>query len=105
LKFNCIRICKELINNIIKHSLSTEIIISINFVGGVLTISINYNGKGINDEKAKLIMENNRGLGLKSIYGRIQILDGVLNYYTENEQKASVIFSIPIKSDYAQNEN
>ncbi len=99
------RICNEILTNIIKHSNSSEIDINITFTLNKLSISINYNGNGINDEDVKTILKTSEGLGLKSIYGRIQVLKGIINYFVTNTSENGVLISIPvqIQGDVKQN--
>jgi signal transduction histidine kinase len=89
------RSCKEVLNNIIKHSSSSEITIDINFAAGQLMVSMCYNGSGIDNEEVKSIMKTNKGLGLKSIYGRMQILGGQVNYF-KKQGINEVSLSVPI---------
>ncbi len=91
------RVCKESINNILKHSGSTEININLNFTPELISIAIKYNGTGINDADVKRIMENNKGVGLKSLYSRMQVLDGKINYTTEANQPAAILIEVPVK--------
>ncbi|MDP3556268.1 MAG: ATP-binding protein [Bacteroidota bacterium] len=90
------RICKEVLNNILKHSRASDIFIKLEITQESLTIIIKYNGTGINDDQVKIIMENNKGLGLKSIYSRAQILNGKINYFSQKND-ASVLIQVPIK--------
>jgi signal transduction histidine kinase len=91
------RTCKEVLTNIIKHSNSNEINININFSRNRLTVSINYNGSGINDEDAKTSIRTTKGLGLKSIYSRIQVLKGSINYFVMSSNESKVLMNIPIQ--------
>jgi two-component system NarL family sensor kinase len=91
------RVCKEVINNVIKHSESKEIIVTMEHTPESLVIKIKHEGKGINDEDVKLILQNNQGLGLKSLYGRMQILDGSINYISKQGEESLILIRIPIK--------
>jgi signal transduction histidine kinase len=93
------RVCKEIINNILKHSNSSEIDLNLNFTTDLINMVITYNGKGINDEDAKVIMGKSKGLGLKSIYSRVQILDGNLKYTAPNRELAAVHIQVPVKTE------
>lgn len=99
------RTCKEVLTNIIKHSNSTQIKININFALKRLTIDINYNGKGINDEDIKTKISTSEGLGLKSIYSRIQVLKGSINYFVLSDHECKILMNIPVivQEDAKQN--
>ncbi len=89
------RTCKEILTNILKHGNATLVNININFTNNQLSISIKHDGNGINNEDVKNILKTNKGLGLKSIYGRIQILGGTINYQTQTKG-ALIAILIPI---------
>lgn len=99
------RTCKEVLTNILKHSNAKEIGININFVQNHLSILINYDGNGINDEDVKHILKTSKGLGLKSIFSRIQIMGGLIQYFKDDNNSASVTIDIPIlkEADAQQN--
>ncbi len=91
------RLCKEILTNIIKHSAANEIEIIINFVNEQLFISVRYNGMGIDEEDIRNIIQTNKSTGLKSIYGRMQILGGRINYL-KNQNVNEVALSLPAKA-------
>lgn len=95
LELQLFRTCKEVLNNILKHSNSSKITISLIYKDESLSINFNYNARGINDDDVKRILKNNKGLGLMSIFGRVQILGGKINYYTHDENHSSVLISLP----------
>jgi two-component system, NarL family, sensor kinase len=92
------RICKEVLNNILKHSGATAVAINLNFVPDLLSVSVTYNGNGINDEEARARMQTGKGLGLKSIYSRVQILEAKLNYIIQSPGKCSVLLQVPAEA-------
>lgn len=93
------RICKELLNNILKHSASSKITVNFQSLPQLFTVSIHYNGNGINDENVKSLMDNNKGLGLKSLYSRAQVLNASINYFTETGKDARILLQLPIKTE------
>ncbi|MGE0567080.1 MAG: sensor histidine kinase [Bacteroidia bacterium] len=97
LEIQLYRVCKELINNILKHSNSTKVRLDIKKTNNALDIIIEYNGKGINDNDVQTIISgNNKGLGLKSIYSRVQIMKGQIHYVTPDNKNAKIVIQIPI---------
>jgi signal transduction histidine kinase len=80
------RIVKELINNIIKHSKSTQVNIKTELNDTILFIEITYNGVGISNEDVNYLIGAGKGIGLKSIQSRVQLTNSKLNYiYKPNE--------------------
>ena len=69
------RIIQELLNNIIKHSQATEVIIQFNKHSDRLTITIEDNGRGFNVDEAT--SSHNAGIG--TIKSRVNFLNGQLN--------------------------
>lgn len=92
------RIIQEVFNNIIKHAEATELLIQINFLPGVLTITITDNGKGF-DFTLQDINENpNFGLGLRNMQSRAQLVGAQFNLASIPRIGTSVILSLPFSS-------
>lgn len=91
------RVCKEVIHNVIKHSGATDISINFELNSDTVIITVGYNGIGINDVDVKNILKNNTGIGLKSLYGRMQAMNGSINYYTEQGQHSIISIRSPVK--------
>lgn len=91
------RVCKEVIHNIIKHGKSTQLEIDVEMNREVLKVMLRYNGVGINDADVRNIIKNSEGIGLKSLMGRIQALNGSINYIAEQDQNPHILISIPRK--------
>lgn len=64
------RIIQELVQNIIKHAEATEAIVQVSCEHDLLSITVEDNGKGIND------VQEGVGLGLKSIEARVNEFSG-----------------------------
>jgi signal transduction histidine kinase len=77
---NIYRVYQEVLHNIIKYSNATQvkIICSINDAG--MKISITHNGTPFTNGDAERLIRNQKGLGLKTIYGRLAILNGSIDY-------------------------
>lgn len=89
------RLCKEILNNIIKHANATLIEVRITSINKKLEIEITHNGKGITDDEVKYLIEANKGVGLRSIFSRAQLTESVIKYIvTPNESK--VLIETPI---------
>jgi two-component system NarL family sensor kinase len=72
---NIFRIVQELLNNALKHSKATQILVSCSQNGNRFYISIEDNGVGFDISG----IEENQGLGIKNIKSRIELLHGSLD--------------------------
>ena len=85
------RIVQELLNNVMKHSEATELMIQITSIEGSLNIMIEDNGKGFNTET---VTERN-GLGLKNLQLRTELLSGSINFDSQPGAGTTVMLDIP----------
>jgi len=69
------RILQELMNNSLRHGKSTRITINLSEADGRFTCHYTDNGKGMDAQTLK----NARGLGLRNIENRIEILEGTFS--------------------------
>jgi two-component system, NarL family, sensor kinase len=74
------RIIHELVNNILKHSNSTFIHLSQNTKENFFYLRIHHDGKGLNQEKYDKLSSSPKGLGLKNIRSRIELLNGKIYF-------------------------
>ena len=88
------RICLEIINNLIKHSRCTIFELTVSQPKGDLILEFSHNGKGIDNEDVKTLIESNKGLGLKSLKSRAIILNANLNF-SKNINTATITLTIP----------
>jgi signal transduction histidine kinase len=89
------RMTQEVINNILKHSAAREINIEFKSMDAHDIISIKYDAKGISSEEVKQLAGSNKGMGLKSIQSRAQLINTKVNYFVYNEKKSEVKITIP----------
>lgn len=90
------RLIKEVLNNTLRHAKPTFIEINIENKENRLLVSILHNGMGVTTEKIKEFAKNSKGLGLKSIFTRLEILNGHIDFSNENNTQAKVILYCPI---------
>jgi signal transduction histidine kinase len=88
------RICLEIINNLIKHSRCSIFELTISQPKNELILEFSHNGKGIDNEDVKTLIESNKGLGLKSLKSRAFILNANLNF-SKNINTAAITLTIP----------
>lgn len=85
-KINIYRVLQELLNNISKHAKATEVELSVNRHLDDINIIITDNGIGFSiDEK---------GIGLKNIQERLEIISAVINIHSDKTKGTSVIIEL-----------
>ena len=82
------RILSECIQNILKHSQATRVLVQLIQNENELTLMIEENGIGFN------IHSNNKGLGIKNMLARAQNMGGVLTF-DSNSKGTTIILEIP----------
>ncbi len=83
-------IVKECLNNIVKHSKATQVLLSIKMMNQSLTITIQDNGIGMDVTKPK------NGNGLRNLVARIQALGGKQEVKSTVNIGTTFIFDIPL---------
>lgn len=91
IKMNLLRIIQEAIQNIIKHSQATEADITIIQDQNNLCMSIHDNGIGYNIDEIK------KGIGLKNIKHRVQLLSGEITIHSNKTNGTTLNLKIPIQ--------
>lgn len=90
--FHVFRVMQELLQNIIKHSAATRVLVQLSCNNNLLYIAVEDDGKGFDIEEAK----KQKSMGLKNIESRIKLLKGNLDYQTSPGKGTSVLISIPL---------
>lgn len=91
------RIMQEVINNIIKHSHASAITIFMRSDAKQLTIAVSHDGTGISTAMLPQLTEADRGVGLKSILSRAQLINATVDYQISGEKKSNVIIEVPFE--------
>ncbi|MBL7883987.1 MAG: hypothetical protein JNL69_07945 [Bacteroidia bacterium] len=60
-----------------------------------MIIIISHNGKGIDNKTVEERLKLSEGIGLKSIFSRIHVMNSKIDYMNDN--KAQIIIQTPIK--------
>jgi signal transduction histidine kinase len=92
---NIFLVVKELINNILKHALSSEITMEIEMRNSNLMISIRDNGKGFDFSQLPI-----RGNGLRNIKKRISEMNGKLTVKSDSSVGTEVFIEVPVLHNY-----
>jgi PAS domain S-box-containing protein len=93
IEFTAYRVITELINNSIKHSEATLIVINLDLEKPTLKVTYTDNGKGFNFEKVKKMK---KGFGMRNIENRISKLNGSYSCVTAPSNGIIVNFILDI---------
>lgn len=85
------RMIQELINNIIKHSRATEAFVEVAKHAGGILLRVEDNGIGFDQTQT-----SPKGIGLKSIINRVQLLNAQLTIESEPSKGTKVLIHIPV---------
>ena len=83
------RILQELLNNTLKHANATEVNIDFITENQLLTIIYQDNGQGFDPDKL-----SKKGLGLKNIESRVNMIEGKLEYMTDLERGMGIVLTV-----------
>lgn len=92
-KIHIYRIIQEVLNNTLKHAQATVVTITMRDYKNALELSITDNGKGFDRKKLK---QTSKGLGLKNIMARADILKAAVYLHTEPGKGVAYQFFIPL---------
>jgi signal transduction histidine kinase len=88
---NIFRVYQEVLHNIIKYSGATQVKIFCSINNSYMNINIKHDGTFFTNADAGRLIRNRKGLGLKTIYGRLGIINGSIDYCTVNDIAHTVI--------------
>ena len=91
------RIVQECINNILKHSKATEVILNVSKGEEEISVLVSDNGEGFDMNKIKAD-PSKHGFGLKGMTERVKLFDGRLNIESSEGNGTSYNINIPYKS-------
>lgn len=86
------RILQELINNSIKHSKATEIIVQIMSSKSEIIMSVEDNGIGVSAD----VLDQSSGLGINNLKSRVKFINGEFNVESSDNQGFVAIIRVPI---------
>ncbi len=89
------KICREVLNNLLKHSEYAYLKVSLEEVKGNFILLFSHDGKGITTEEIKSFRETSTGMGLKLLESRLILLNAEL-IYTKDDDVSSVRLIVPI---------
>lgn len=86
------RIVQELMQNIIKHAHATKALVQMNYHPPLLSFSVEDNGVGFNNRAI------DPGMGLKSIYSRLRILNGTIDIQSRKYTGTTIFIELNIET-------
>ncbi len=90
---NLYRAIQEICQNALKHSEASVILIKLYQKSNKLCVICEDNGKGFDYEK---ILEENRGLGLRNLKSRIEVMGGKFNITSQIGKGTQYYFEVPL---------
>jgi two-component system, NarL family, sensor kinase len=89
------RIINEILNNIIKHASPSKLHIDLINTKTKLGVAIRHDGRGLTNAALPSLTENSKGIGLKSIQSRANIIHAKIDY-SINDSGSLVNIEIPL---------
>lgn len=90
------RVIREVLNNILKHANATDIAVTLCSSASSIEVKILHNGVGVSNDQVKELSTGDKGLGLKSIQSRIQIVKGTINYAYYGLNRSEIVIQVPL---------
>jgi signal transduction histidine kinase len=93
IEFNVYRITQETLNNIMKHSMAHQVLLSCSRIDKMLMLDIEDDGIGFLPDDVK-----NQGIGLKNVDNRVKMMNGVLHIKAAPDKGTAINIEIPLVS-------
>ncbi len=97
------RIIQELLQNVVKHAEATHVMVQLAEIAGhILSVTVEDNGKGFDPD----MLPEGKGMGLKSVASRIQVLKGVMDIRSRPGEGTLIHleFEMPVNATFAGKE-
>jgi len=93
------RMFQESLNNILKHSRATEVIVTLEYLPDAFVMEISDNGIGFNVTEKKQSTSSHSGVGLKSIFNRAKLIGANLSIRSESNEGTVIRIELPMKDE------
>jgi signal transduction histidine kinase len=93
------RIVQEALTNIGKHAQAKNVSLAVKRNDGMISFSVEDDGKGFNVRRAMMKDAGERGLGLASMEERARMLGGSLDIWSEEGKGTRITLTIPTKKE------
>jgi signal transduction histidine kinase len=95
------RIAREALNNAMRHSGGTRMQLTVTYVGGRVSLTVEDDGKGLTDD----VSRGRRGYGLEGMSRRAEMIGGSLRLLQSELGGAMVEVDLPCLSSQAIRKN
>lgn len=85
------RLIKEVLNNTLKHASPLQMDITMSKRENILTVTLQHNGKGITTQEIRELAKSSKGLGLKSIITRSELLNACIDFISPLQSNPFVV--------------
>lgn len=93
------RIFQEALNNILKHSQATAVVVHLTFLDDIFTMEIEDNGVGFNVAEKKGSSQSSSGVGLKSLYNRASLIGADLSISSRPGEGTLLLIELPLETN------
>lgn len=87
------RVIQELCHNVQKHAGASELIVQLHYLSDVLNVLVEDNGGGFH------VGKEGKGIGLKSVYSRVEYLHGKIEIDSKIDVGTSVHIEVPLEEN------
>jgi len=89
------RMFQEMLNNILKHSRASHVTVSLSYLDDdTFVLEVADNGVGFNVTEKQQSVSSSRGVGLKSMFNRAQLMGAVINIDSEEGKGTRVLVKL-----------
>ena len=88
-----------MLNNILKHSKATEVIVDLKFLEDIFTMEITDNGVGFDVAEKRNSSLSGSGVGLRSLYNRARIIGADISITSKPGKGTSVLIELPLEEE------
>jgi len=90
------RIAQEALSNVRKHAQATQVVVTVQFINGVVQMTVQDNGRGFKPPSLTSDLTTSGKLGLIGMYERARLLGGTLAIRSKPGQGTCVTVSVPV---------
>lgn len=94
------RMFQEMLNNILKHSKARQITVRLSYQDDdTFALEVEDNGSGFNVAEKQQSVSSSRGVGLKSMFNRAQLIGASINISSEAGKGTRILIKLPLHQD------
>lgn len=93
------RIFQEALNNILKHSQATVVVVNLTYLDDSFTMEIQDNGVGFNVTEKQQTTVSYAGVGLKSIFNRARLIGAEISIDSSPKSGTTILIQLPLDKE------